>query len=212
MNSKKQKLIVAIIIAIIIIGIVVYKKFIEVPGNVAGERAIEELLQQVYYEDAEKCLEDIFVSNENIEDPLPEFSDINEAPEEWIWMVLYNNLENEENLFTYEQIQEKLISLFSENLNKKFPEEGVKGLIEKNLESGNYYKIENINNSAKKYGYSIKTLTQEDTTYRINILQYEISADLNQEEQTMIEKEIKIEVEDVGKAKIISVHKKISKE
>ena len=39
---------------------------------------------------------------------LPEFQNINEAPKEWIWNVLYKNLENEENKYTYEQIQEKL--------------------------------------------------------------------------------------------------------
>ena len=93
---KKDK-IIYIIIIVVILGFVIYKKFIEVPGHIAGQMAIEDLISQVYYEDAHKHLEDIFIENENSFNSLvlPEFQDINEAPVGWIWNFLYNNLENE---------------------------------------------------------------------------------------------------------------------
>ena len=50
---KKDK-IIYIIIIVLILGVVIYKKFIEVPGDVAGQIAIEDLISQVHYEDAEK--------------------------------------------------------------------------------------------------------------------------------------------------------------
>ena len=184
MNKNK---VIWIIVIILILGFVVYKKFIEVPGNIAGQMAIEELLKQVYYEEADNHLEKIFVKSGNIEDPLPKFDNINNAPEDWIWMVLYNNLENEENSYTYEEIQEKLTLLFSQNLKKTFPEEGIKDLIEKNAKTGKYNKIE-IENNNKEYMYSIKSSTQEDNIYRINIIEYTIIEDKENYSYRLIDK------------------------
>lgn len=186
---RNNKIIYIIIIALIL-GFIIYKQFIEVPGYVAGERAIEELIAQVYYEDVEKYLNNIFIKNENQLNhvSLPEFTNINEASEEWIWMVLYTNLESEENTYTYEQINEELVTLFSENLNKKFPQNGIEGLIAKNEETGMYYKLD-IEKGLKNYRYCIKTQSQEEKIYKINIIEYTF---LNNEENftyTLIDKE-----------------------
>lgn len=233
---KKDK-IIYIIIIVLILGFVIYKKFIEVPGHVAGQMAIEDLISQVHYEDAEKHLKDIFIEYENNFNviALPEFQNINEAPKEWIWNVLYNNLDNEENKYTYEQIQEKLINLFSSEIQNKFPEQGIEELIEKSKENNLYYKVDLKNNNAKKYGYCIKSLTQEDNIYKIYIIeytllmdnqkyilidksgnelnryenkdgiQYEIDADISQNEYDLIQKEIVIKIEEVGKPNVISI-------
>ena len=106
------------------------------------------MIAQVHYDDAEKHVEDIFIENENNFNniSLPEFQNINEAPEKWIWNVLYNNLENEENKYTYEQIQDKLITLFSSEVNIEFPKDGISGLIEKTENNDIYQKIDLKNN------------------------------------------------------------------
>lgn len=236
---KKDK-IIYIIIIVLILGFVIYKKFIEVPGHIAGQIAIEDLISQVHYEDAQKHLEDIFIENENSFNviPLPEFQNINEAPEEWIWNVLYNNLENEENKYTYEQIQEKLTNLFSSEIENKFPKEGIKGVIEKSKENNLYCKIDLKNNNSKKHAYCIKTLTQEDTRYKIYIIEYtllcdeitytlidkdgkelkkydyydgieeEIKEEISQNEYNLIQKEVVIKIDEVGKPNVISIKQK----
>lgn len=236
---KKDRIIFYIIIIVLILGFVIYKKFIEVPGHIAGQMAIEDLISQVHYEDAEKYLKDIFIQNENSFNSiaLPEFQNINDAPEEWIWNVLYNNLEDEENKYTYEQIQEKLIKLFSSEIKNKFPKEGIDGLIEKNKENDLYYKVELKNNNTKKYGYCIKSLTQEDTMYKIYIIEYtlicdeetytlidkdgnevnnyeykngieyEIENEISQNEYNLIKKEIAIKIEEIGNPNVIYVTK-----
>ena len=240
---KKNKVICIIVVIALILGIIVYKKFIEVPGNVAGELAIEELMKNLYFEEAEKYLEKIFVEDGNIDNPLPEFDDISKAPQNWIWNVVYKNLDNEENSYTYEQIQEKLVLLFSEKLNISFPEEGINNLIVKNATTGNYSKVENLN-VKKEYKYCIKTSTQEDNIYKLYILEYVIQDDIenstyilfdkseneikryrynNEIEKEEIqqeikndvvmqnldlnEKQIKMEVENIDKINLISVHK-----
>ena len=170
-----KKLIIIISIAIIILGFIIYKNFIEVPGHVAGQRAIEELMSQLYHEEADKHLEKVFVKT-GLDNPLPEFENINEAPKDWIWRVLYNNLNSEENLYTYNQIQEKLTEVFSEKLTIKFPEEGIENLIEKDS-NGNYIKL-GINDTINYYNYSIKTSIQEDNTYRVDFVEYLIVNDL----------------------------------
>lgn len=236
---KKDK-IIYIIIIVLILGFVIYKKIIEVPGHIAGQIAIEDLISQVHYEDAQKHLEDIFIENENSFNNItvPEFKNINDAPEKWIWNVLYNNLENEENKYTYEQIQEKLINLFSSEFERKFPEEGIDGLIEKNIENNIYYKTEIKKDNTKKYGYCIKSLTQEDTMYKIYIIEYtllcdevtytlfdkdgnelkkydykdgieeEIKEEISQNKYNLIQKEVAIKIEEAGKPNVISITKK----
>lgn len=236
---KKDK-IIYIIIIVLILGFVIYKKFIEVPGHIAGQMAIEELISQVHYEDAEKYLKDIFVEYENNFNviALPEFQNINEAPKEWIWNILYNNLENEENNYTYEQIQEKSINLFSNKLEMKFPEDGIVGLIEKNKKSNTYYKKDIKNNNSKKYGYCIKSLTQEDNMYKIYIKEYtllidgeictlidkdgnelnkydykegieiQIDEEISLNDYNLIQKEIAIKIEQAGNPNIISITQK----
>lgn len=232
---KKDK-IIYIIIIVLILGVVIYKKFIEVPGDVAGQIAIEDLISQVHYEDAEKHLKDIFIEKENNFNSisLPEFQNINEAPNSWVWNVLYNNLENEENEYSYEQIQEKLIELFSNKLEIKFPEEGIEGVLEKNKENDLYYKVELQNNNTNKYGYNIKTLSQEDNIYKIYIIEYELLCDeqnyilidcdgneinkfesedeieneISRNEYNLNKKEITIKIEETGKPNVVSIVKK----
>ena len=58
---------------------------------------------------------------------LPDFGEINQAEDIWLWEVVKKNLEEYE--FTYEQIQEKAKDLFGEKLTKDFPKEGTEYII-----------------------------------------------------------------------------------
>ena len=58
---------------------------------------------------------------------LPNFEDINQAEDVWMWEVVKKNLEEYE--FVYEQIQEKAQELFGEKLTKEFPKEGTEYII-----------------------------------------------------------------------------------
>ena len=58
---------------------------------------------------------------------LPDFEEINQAEDIWLWEVVKKNLEEYE--FTYDQIQEKAKELFGEKLTKEFPKEGTEYII-----------------------------------------------------------------------------------
>lgn len=61
------------------------------------------------------------------EQALPNFEELNQADDTWLWEVVKKNLEDYE--FTYEQIQEKAKELFGEKLTKEFPKEGTEYII-----------------------------------------------------------------------------------
>lgn len=73
-------------------------------------------------EEIQSYISKIYMWQEITEVALPKFSNINEAPDLWVWEVVKKNLENYE--LSYDEIQEKSIEIFGDNFEKQFPKNG----------------------------------------------------------------------------------------
>ena len=108
----KKMIITIIILAIIFIGMVINRQIEQ-----ANEIKIEEI-QLV-----ENYMEKIYGWSEITNQALPEFDNLNEANTKWLWGIVRKNIEEEE--ITYETINEKVKELYGEELNIKYPKEGM---------------------------------------------------------------------------------------
>lgn len=102
-----------VILAIILVGMVIYKNTIIGTKNNIG---IEEV------QNIETYISKIYAWKEITGEALPTFEDVNQVDELWTWEVVKKNLE--EYTISYEEIQEKAQEIFGKNFTKQFPKEG----------------------------------------------------------------------------------------
>ena len=114
----KKLIVVIIVLAIIFVGMIIYKNSAISSKNNVNIQEIKEI---------ETYLAKIYMWKEITDEALPSFKDINEASEKWIWEVVKKNLEEYE--LTYEQIEEKAKELFGDHLNREFPKQGTEYLV-----------------------------------------------------------------------------------
>lgn len=112
----RKLIVIIIILAIIFIGMIVYKNAVIKTSNIS--------IQEI--EKIENYINQIYMWKEVTEDALPCFENINQANERWIWEVVKKNIEEEEP--SYEQIQDKAKELFGQAFTKEFPKEGTEYL------------------------------------------------------------------------------------
>lgn len=113
----KKLIVIIIILAIIFVGMIVYKN-VAIKANNISIQEIEKI---------ENYIHQIYMWKEVTEEALPYFEDINQANEKWIWEAVKKNIEDDKP--SYEQIQEKAKELFGEDFTKEFPKEGTEYLI-----------------------------------------------------------------------------------
>ncbi len=114
----KKLITIIIILGIIFVGMIVYK-------NIAINKTTSISVQEI--NQIETYVTKIYMWKEITGQALPDFEEINQAENIWLWEVIKKNLEEYE--FTYEQIQEKAKELFGEKLTKEFPKEGTEYII-----------------------------------------------------------------------------------
>lgn len=170
---KKALKLFILIILICLIGFLVYK-FIIAKKN----KPIKQDFSQL-----EKYISDIYGTTFLI----PEFSDINEADEEWLWENVnqyvwnhnddYQEKNNERYGYTYEDISKIVRNIYGDNLKKKFP----KGAVSMRYDS--YRDLYGPTSFSTKnyYNYKIDKIEQNGTTYTVSLYDYTIS---NSEEET----------------------------
>ena len=160
-------------------------------------------------ENIETYISQIYMWQEITEKALPEFDNINNAPDLWTWEVVKKNLENYD--LTKEEIQKEAIELFGKQFTKQFPQEGTE-YIQYNEELGKYistgvgldslddcFLIKNINKTKKGYEVEIAEyladyenslgVESEDEIYEIyikNLNQETIATVKNTEGETKI--------------------------
>ena len=160
-------------------------------------------------ENIEAYISQIYMWQEITEKALPEFDNINNAPDLWTWEVVKKNLENYD--LTKEEIQKEAIELFGKQFTKRFPQEGTE-YIQYNEELGKYistgvgldslddcFLIKNINKTKKGYEVEIAEyladyenslgVESEDEIYEIyikNLNQETIATVKNTEGETKI--------------------------
>ena len=195
-----MKKLVAIICVLLVIFIVMYvNKNKSTQNNVTASEV----------ENIEAYISQIYMWQEITEKALPEFDNINNAPDLWTWEVVKKNLENYD--LTKEEIQKEAIELFGKQFTKQFPQEGTE-YIQYNEELGKYistgvgldslddcFLIKNINKTKKGYEVEIAEyladyenslgVESEDEIYEIyikNLNQETIATVKNTEGETKI--------------------------
>ena len=153
-----KKLFVIIgVLAIIFFGMVIYK-------NTANKSNVT--VQEV--ENIEKYISKIYMWKEVTEEALPEFNNINEAPDLWTWEVVKKNLEDYE--LTYEEIQQKATELFGKQFTKQFPKEGTEYI--KYDEQTDKYITSGIGLDSLDDCFLIKNINKNKNEYDVEIVEY----------------------------------------
>lgn len=119
-------------------------------------------------ENIETYISQIYMWQEITEKALPEFDNINNAPDLWVWEVVKKNLEDYE--LSYDDIQQKAIELFGKDFSKKFPQDGTE-YIQYNEELGKYIST-GIGLDTLDDCFLIKNIKKTKDGYEVEIAEY----------------------------------------
>lgn len=154
-----MKKLVAIICVLLVIFIVMYvNKNKSTQNNVTASEV----------ENIETYISQIYMWQEITEKALPEFDNINNAPDLWVWEVVKKNLEDYE--LSYDDIQQKAIELFGKDFSKKFPQDGTE-YIQYNEELGKYIST-GIGLDTLDDCFLIKNIKKTKDGYEVEIAEY----------------------------------------
>lgn len=153
----KKMIITIIILLIIFIGMLINRNIAQ-----SNEIKIDEI------DKIENYIEKIYGWSEVTKEALPEFDNINNADETWIWGIVRKNIETEE--LIYEQIDEKAKELFGQELNKSFPKEGNVFLKYDNELQG--YSLAEITLDAIDDEFFINKIEKNKNGYTAEIIEY----------------------------------------
>lgn len=154
----KKLIAIIIILVMILLGMMVYKKLAIKKENVS--------IQEI--EKIEKYINQIYMWKETTGEAIPVFENINQADDKWIWEVVKKNIEEDEP--SYEQIQEKAKELFGQAFTKDFPKEGREGLTY-HEQKGRYIAHE-VELDQQGDLFLLNTITKTKKGYEVEIIEY----------------------------------------
>ena len=166
----KRLLIIIVVLAIIFIGMLVYRS----NGVNKSQVNISEI------NNIEEYIEKIYMWKEVTKEALPSFDNINDANETWIWEAVKKNLEEYE--VDYNTIENKAKEIFGENFEKEFPKEGNQSF-EYNEETDKYLAKE-VNLDMQEDSFLLNTIEKENEKYKVQIVEY--LEDYGEEESIII--------------------------
>lgn len=203
----KKMFIIIIILAIIFVGIVVYKNTAVGSKDNVSVSEVEEI---------EQYISEIYMWKEVTNEALPIFEDVNNANDLWIWEVVKKNLEQYE--MSYEEINEKAKEILGENFTKEFPKEGTSSFeydeeIDKYFatevimdEKEDLFLLNNINKTTEGYVVEIieylEDYSKENNVKVINFNNEEIGKISINESETKIQEIVKNNIDRFTKKKI----------
>lgn len=154
-----MKKLVAIICVLLVIFIGMY---------INKTKSNQKMVTASEVEKVDEYISKIYMWKEVTEEALPEFSNINEAPDLWTWEVVKKNLENYE--LTYEEIQQKATELFGKKFTKQFPKEGTEYI--QYDEQTNKYITSGIGLDSLDDCFLIKNINKNKNEYDVEIVEY----------------------------------------
>lgn len=154
----KKLIAIIIVLIIILVGIVAYKKV----AIATQEIKIEEV------EKIESYLGQIYMWQEITKEALPAFEDINQADETWLWEVVKKNVEEYE--LTSEKIETKAKEIFGEKFTKKFPKEGTMYLVPD--EENQIYYATGTGLDQEEDLFLLNKIEKTKTGYEVEIVEY----------------------------------------
>ena len=154
-----MKKLVAIICVLLVIFIGMY---------INKTKSNQKMVTASEVEKVEEYISKIYMWKEVTEEALPEFSNINEAPDLWTWEVVKKNLEDYE--LTYEEIQQKATELFGKQFTKQFPKEGTEYI--QYDEQTDKYITSGIGLDSLDDSFLIKNINKNKNEYDVEIVEY----------------------------------------
>lgn len=154
----KKMIAIILILLIIFVGMAVYKNVIVKNNqiNIDDVNKIEEYISKIY------CWKEI------TGEALPQFNNINDAPEKWIWEVVKKNVEEYE--LTYEQIQDKAKEIFGDTITKQYPKEGTESF--KYDENSEKYIATETQTDENDDSFFVKKIAKIKGGYEVEIVEY----------------------------------------
>lgn len=154
-----MKKLVAIICVLLVIFIGMY---------INKTKSSQKIVTASEVEKVEEYISKIYMWKEVTEEALPEFNNINEAPDLWTWEVVKKNLEDYE--LTYEEIQQKATELFGKQFTKQFPKEGTEYI--QYDEQTDKYITSGIGLDSLDDCFLIKNINKNKNEYDVEIVEY----------------------------------------
>lgn len=154
-----MKKLVAIICVLLVIFIGMY---------INKTKSSQKMVTASEVEKVEEYISKIYMWKEVTKEALPEFNNINEAPDLWTWEVVKKNLEDYE--LTYEEIQQKATELFGKQFTKQFPKEGTEYI--KYDEQTDKYITSGIGLDSLDDCFLIKNINKNKNEYDVEIVEY----------------------------------------
>ena len=109
----KKMLIIIVVLASILIGMIMYKNMATGSKNNINIQEIQKI---------EENISNIYLWKEVTNVALPEFENINETKDIWIWEVVKKNIDKFQ--VGYDEIIQTSKKIFGQNFNKEFPKSG----------------------------------------------------------------------------------------
>lgn len=123
---------------------------------------------------------------------LPDFEDINQADEKWVWEVIKQNMEVYQ--VTAEEIQAKGKEIFGEEFAKTVPVQTNESFIYD--ETTNTYTATEITLDEKEDSFLLNTITKNEEGYSVEVIEY--LADYSEENSVIIKNLNEEEIGRVG--------------
>lgn len=153
----KKMIVTIIILFIIFVSMVIYKDI-----EKKSEVTIDEINK------IEEYMKKIYGWKEVTNEALPEFDNINNVDEKWIWGTVRENIDDYE--IDYNKIEETIKELYGKELKKQYPKEGNEFISYDN--ETRKYQIKEINLDAMKDSYLLNTIEKNNDGYTIEIIEY----------------------------------------
>ena len=187
----KKMLIIIVVLASILITMIIYKNMSVGSKNNVNIREIQNI---------EDSISKIYLWKEVTKNALPEFQNINDADDLWIWEVVKKNIEKYE--LTFEDIEQTSKELFGEEFSKEFPKEG-NGSFEYDAEN-DFYLATEVNLDKMEDNFLILDIKKKQEEYEVDIIEY--LEDYSNEEKIVIRN---INEEEIGQVSINDSETKI---
>ncbi|MBO6232813.1 MAG: hypothetical protein J6N78_01940, partial [Clostridia bacterium] len=107
----KKMLVTILILLIVFIGMLIFR---------TSENETEIKIDEI--NKIESYIKKIYGWKEVTDDALPEFDDINNANEKWLWGILRENIDDSE--IDYSKIENTTKEIYGKNFTKEYPKEG----------------------------------------------------------------------------------------
>jgi len=187
----RKMLTIIIILALILVGMVIYKNTAVGSTNNVNIQEIEEI---------ENYISKIYMWKEITNEALPTFENVNNADNLWIWEVVKKNLEEYE--IGYETIEGKAKELFGEKFSKELPKEGNESF-EYKEETQMYLATETMLDE-KEDTFLLSNITKTKQGYTVEVTEY--LEDYTEENSIIVRN---LEEQEIGKVGINDSETKI---